>query len=124
MNDIGLALRDPGAMNDPGGYRAWGCENMKRWLDEDWRELGCTAIFVQNDMAAMGVLDALREAEIRVPEDLSVLSYDGTEVCEFSWPSLAAVEVPLERIATAGMELLLRITRGEVLDATTTVLPS
>ena len=116
-------LHDSKLAMTPAGYRTWGYESMRQWLAGDWHSLRCTALFVQNDMAALGVLDALREAEIRVPSDLSVLSFDGTEVCEYCWPSLAAVEVPLEKIAIAGMELLLRMIGGEKVEPAITMLP-
>lgn len=117
-------LHDPQLPVTAAGYRAWGYESMGLWLRNGWHEMGCTALFVQNDMAAVGVLDALREAGVSVPGELSVLSFDGTEVCEYCWPSLAAVEVPLEQIASTGMELLLRMIRGEVVAPTITMLPA
>lgn len=117
-------LRDPGPTVTPAGYRAWGYVCMNDWLREGWRELGCTALFVQNDEAAMGVLEALREADIAVPRDLSVISFDGTEVCEFCWPRLAAVQVPLEQIGATSVEMLLRMARGENVEPVITVLPA
>jgi len=42
-----------------------------------------TAIFAASDTQAMGVLQAARQLELRVPQDLSVIGYDDIEVAEY-----------------------------------------
>ena len=42
-----------------------------------------TAIFAASDTQAMGVLEAARDASLRVPEDLSVIGYDDIEIAEY-----------------------------------------
>lgn len=88
-------------------YTHWGREAMREWLQDGWRELGCTAILVQNDCAALGVIEALREAGVQVPEDVSVIGFDGTELCEYSTPRLTSVTVPLRQIGAEGAKILL-----------------
>ena len=106
------------------GYRDWGYNSMKRWLAEDWRRLNCSAIFVQNDVAAIGVLEAFREAGIVVPDEVSVISFDGTDVCDYCNPRLTAIEVPLRDIGMTATQLLIQqIVRRET-SAATTVLPT
>lgn len=90
---------------------AWeqiGYDDMRRWLDEDWNNLGCTAILVHNDETAIGVIAALQEAGLRVPEDVSVVGFDGTEIARYHRPRLTTVKVPLEEIGTRGFELLMQ----------------
>lgn len=89
-------------------YRVWSRRNLENWLREDWKESGCTALLAQNDSAAIGVVMALQEAGLSVPQDVSVIGFDGTELCNYIMPHLSAVEIPLRQIGAEGTELLLR----------------
>jgi DNA-binding LacI/PurR family transcriptional regulator len=95
---------------------------MSRWLQSDWAELGCTAILAQNDETAIGVIQALREAKIRVPEDVSVVGFDGVQG-EYSSLRLTTMEVPLKEIGKAAMSLLLREVNQEKIGAAHHVFP-
>jgi len=53
-----------------------------------------TAIFVANDMMAVGCYDALKERGLRVPEDISVVGYDDREIAQFMRPPLTTVVLP------------------------------
>lgn len=85
-----------------------GYNSMVRWLNEDWALGGCTAILAHNDDAAVGIMRAFRERGIRVPEDVSVVGFDGTEVCTQVTPMLTTVSVPLREVGARGLELLLK----------------
>ncbi len=85
-----------------------GRSKMRQWLDEDWAELGCTALLVQNDDAAIGVIETLQEAGYRVPEDVSVIGFDGAASAEHFRPQLSTVVVPLYEIGKAGATQLLK----------------
>jgi LacI family transcriptional regulator len=58
-----------------------------------------TAIFASSDLQAVGVLRAIHEAGLRVPEDIAVVAFDGTAETEYSWPPLTVVRQPLEDLA-------------------------
>ena len=58
-----------------------------------------TAILCVNDFMAIGVLRALREAHLRVPEDVSVVGFDNIGLAAFTQPALTTVHVPRTRIA-------------------------
>lgn len=64
------------------------------------------AVFVASDQMAMGVLAALYEAGIRVPEDIAVASFDGTAESAYLWPPLTTVQQPLDAIARAAIDAL------------------
>jgi DNA-binding LacI/PurR family transcriptional regulator len=106
------------------GYRQSGERTMAAWLKEDWAELGCTAILAHNDQAAIGVMRVLSEQGIAVPEDVSVLGFDGTELSELSSPALTTVKVPLQEIgATAVKALVAQMEKGAWPEVQKVVLP-
>lgn len=85
---------------------------MMEWLEGDWDELGCTALLAHNDHTALGVIEALREAGKRVPEDVSVVGFDDTEICRYTSPRLCSVQVPLGAIGEQAMQMLLEQLSG------------
>lgn len=66
-----------------------------------------TAIFAISDVIALGAIRALRDRGYRVPEDISVMGYDGIPIGEFSTPRLATVRQDTRLMATRGTEILL-----------------
>ena len=66
-----------------------------------------SAIFAGNDLSALGVLRAAREAGLRVPEDLSVVGFDDIPIAEWSTPSLTTVRQPLTEMAVMAVRTLL-----------------
>ena len=57
-----------------------------------------TAIFAVNDTIASGVYDALGDAGLRIPTDVSVVAYDDTPLAANLSPKLTTVHVPLEQL--------------------------
>jgi LacI family transcriptional regulator len=53
-----------------------------------------TAIFCQNDKMAMGCFDAIRDAGLKIPEDISVIGYDDDELSRHLRPQLTTVDLP------------------------------
>ena len=66
-----------------------------------------TAVFAMSDVVAMGVIRALKDLNKRVPEDVSVVGFDGIEMGEYFIPSLTTVVQPAEEIARKSVEALL-----------------
>jgi LacI family transcriptional regulator len=58
-----------------------------------------TAIFASSDLQAVGVLRAIHESGLTVPDDIAVLAFDGTAESEYTWPPLSVVRQPLEQLA-------------------------
>lgn len=92
----------------PARFRERSYDIMRKWLADDWKALGLTAILAQNDLCAIGIMDALKEAGIDVPGQVSVVGFDSTEICDLVSPRLTSVRIPLQEIAATGLELLLR----------------
>jgi LacI family transcriptional regulator len=65
-----------------------------------------TAVLTLSDAEAFGVLRYLRELNVRVPEDVSVMGFDGFEVAEFSQVSLSTIETPMHEIGKRTVEIL------------------
>jgi LacI family transcriptional regulator len=77
-----------------------------------------TAIMVANNKLLLGLLQAVREKGIAVPEQLSVIGFDDYVWNQYFSPSVTAVAQPTAEIGKRGFELLLRIinqTLGEEL---------
>ncbi|MFI5673416.1 LacI family DNA-binding transcriptional regulator [Streptomyces cellulosae] len=72
-----------------------------------------SAIFTANDLQALGVYQAAREAGLRIPADLSVVGFDDLPVAAWVEPPLTTVHQPLTEMAAAATELALTLGRGE-----------
>lgn len=55
-----------------------------------------TALFVSSDALALGALRALNEAQVRVPEELSLVGFNDITVAKYVSPALSTVKVPTE----------------------------
>lgn len=66
-----------------------------------------TAVFAMSDMVAMGVIRALKDINRRVPEDVSVVGFDGVEMGKYFIPSLSTIVQPQEEIARQSVDVLL-----------------
>lgn len=104
-------------------YRDWAHEQMRAWMKDGWHETGCTAILAQNDMTAIAVVQVLQKEGIKVPEQVSVMGFDGTELCNLITPHLSAVALPLTQIGAKAMDMLNRQIAGEPCQAETILLP-
>jgi DNA-binding LacI/PurR family transcriptional regulator len=87
-----------------------GCEAARSLLALPERP---TAIFAANDLQALGVYQAAREAGLRIPDDLSVVGFDDLPVVAWVDPPLTTVHQPLTEMAVAATELALTLGRGE-----------
>lgn len=66
-----------------------------------------TALFAVADVMAIGAIRALRDAGLRVPEDVSVMGYDGLPLGSYLIPQLSTVGQSASRMAKRAVELLL-----------------
>ena len=67
-----------------------------------------TAVFAVSDVMALGAIRALHDLGKRVPEDISVMGYDGVAIGQYSLPRLATVRQDTQLLAERGVEALLR----------------
>ena len=72
-----------------------------------------TAIFCMADVMAMGTIRALSDHGLRVPEDVSVVGFDGLPIGEYMVPRLATVRQSVEELARRSVELLVKNLEGD-----------
>jgi LacI family transcriptional regulator len=89
----------PGTFDRESGY-----QQTKALLD---RGIPFTAIFAITDVVAGGVLFALRDAGLRVPEDVSVIGYDDIPLAADLTPGLSTVHLPHEELGRTAIRLAL-----------------
>jgi LacI family transcriptional regulator len=76
-----------------------------------------TAIFAGSDETAAGVLESARTRGFRIPEDLSVVGFDDTQVASFLSPPLTTVRQPLREMGAVALRTALRLAANEKLDS-------
>jgi len=104
-------LRSLSGKNDFGPqFLDAGRSGMAEWISDKgpkgWKEIGCTALLCHNDDTAIGALQALSKAGFKVPDDVSVIGFDGTQVGEYSSPRLTSIEMPLQQMGETAIQIL------------------
>ncbi|MBN2897690.1 MAG: LacI family DNA-binding transcriptional regulator [Clostridia bacterium] len=87
------------------GYKA-----MQRLLD---KQLDMTAVFVSTDLMAVGAARAAMERGIKVPEELSIVGFDGIEFAEYFMPSISTVMQPVEEMGIMSVEILFDVLNND-----------
>lgn len=87
-------------LNAPEAY-----EGMRKFLANHPPEF--TAAFCSSDLVAIGAMKALREANLRIPQDISVVGFDDIAFTEFTDPPLTTIHVPREAIGAKALQGLL-----------------
>jgi len=73
-----------------------------------------TAVLASNDLMALGCMNALKAAGVRIPEEISIIGIDDILFAQFVEPSLTTVSIPLYELGKIGMESLLQLRANEV----------
>ncbi|MEV0348292.1 LacI family DNA-binding transcriptional regulator [Nonomuraea sp. NPDC050680] len=89
--------------------RQSGAVAMRQLLGDD---PGLDAVFVANDLMAVGALQSLRLAGRRVPDDVAVVGFDDIEAAKYTEPPLTTVRHPVPEQAAAMVRLLLGLFTG------------
>lgn len=72
-----------------------------------------TALLAQNDDMAVGAMTVAREAGLRIPEDLSVVGFDDSDISRLVMPKLTTVRQPVFDMAVSATDGLLKLLAGE-----------
>ncbi len=76
-----------------------------------------TAIFAASDEIAVGVMEAARTRGLRVPDDLSIVGFDDTQLARMSSPPLTTVRQPLSEMGGMAVRTALRLIAGASIDS-------
>jgi DNA-binding LacI/PurR family transcriptional regulator len=101
-----------------------GAEAMRSLLARGGRRLPFTALFCGNDTVAFGAMSALREAGLRVPEDVAVVGFDDVPLAAHAAPPLSTIRSPLLAMAEAAAHLLVDLVERRELAEVSTLLPT
>ena len=85
---------------------------------------GATAILACSDVQAVGAITYCRSAGLRVPEDVSVIGFDGTALAQHTYPALTVVQQPIEELGRVALERLIERMNSPDLPPTLDVLPT
>lgn len=80
-------------------------EAMKRLLK---KAEGITAVFAMSDVIAIGAIRAIIDGGRRVPEDISVMGFDGITMAEYYNPKLTTIQQQYSILAARSVEILLQ----------------
>jgi LacI family transcriptional regulator len=98
------ALQVPGDFTEFSGYEA-----VRRILEV---RPAPTAIFAANDAMAIGALSALRDAGVRVPEQMAVAGFDDIPIARYLRPPLTSVNVSIHQLGARAVSHLLSVVEG------------
>jgi LacI family transcriptional regulator len=99
------SLEVGGDFTEPSGYQ--GAQALLRLSPRP------SAVFVGNDVMAVGVLGALRDSGVRVPKDMAVIGFDDIAISRHLTPPLTTVHVDAYQMGERALHRLLRHDQGE-----------
>ncbi|NLI59838.1 MAG: LacI family transcriptional regulator [Clostridiales bacterium] len=105
LNEYGLELDERTQIYlEPtmeGAYR-----DMKSAMENDDIRIP-TALFADNDIIALGAMRALKEAGIKIPDDVSIIGFDDMPFCEITTPRLTTIKVFKEEMGSVAVKRLI-----------------
>ena len=120
LTEVGLPYEDELVLE--GDFeRPTGFEQSRRLLALD---VPPTAIFASNDDMAFGVIDAIKDAGLRVGSDISVVGFDDSPAASEVYPKLTTVRQPLAEMGKTAVELLVGMIEGKTTVSTRRELPT
>jgi len=103
LKDAGIALDDglvfPGEFSFASGMEAG--EKIMKMKNRP------TAVFAANDDMAVGVIVAAHKNNIKIPEDISIIGFDDSEMAERIWPALTTIRQPRVEYGERSTEILI-----------------
>ncbi|MGM0431128.1 MAG: LacI family DNA-binding transcriptional regulator [Spirochaetota bacterium] len=87
------------------------------------RGIDISSVFVMSDEMAIGAIQEIRETGLFIPEDISLLGFDGIELGNFTQPQLTTVGQPIEELGKQSAQLLLELISQGRLEGSDRVLP-
>lgn len=95
------------AMNSKSGY-----EKMKEFIVRNRDNLP-TALFIASDAIATGAIKAIKEEGLKIPEDLSIITFNNTSLSEFADPPLTSIEVHIRDNVKSAISCMKKLWNGD-----------
>jgi Transcriptional regulators len=81
--------------------------DMKKLLSEGAKIANC--YFADNDLIAAGAIHAFKDYGYRIPEDIAIIGFDNTSLCEIIEPTLTTINVPKETMGSLAVNRLVSL---------------
>ncbi len=75
-----------------------------------------TAIFVASDVVAIGALQAIKQANLKIPQEISTIGFDDIPMAKYFDPPLTTIRLPAYALGFGAGERLIRLIAGDSLD--------
>ncbi len=69
-------------------------------------------IFCMNDLVAIGAMKALKEGGLKIPQDVAIVGFDDTNLCDYVSPSLTSIRQPAEEMGKSAATMLIDVIEG------------
>ena len=105
------ALEDTGVIFDSNlakmfdASKLWGIQATKELLQLEPRP---TAIFAASNQILVGVMTVLTERKVKVPDDVSIISFDDSDWLSFWQPPITTVDIAVDEMGMLAVQLLMR----------------
>lgn len=103
IESFGLLQNDAWFVNGSNFFESSGYEAMNRIIQAGPLP---TAIFAASDLLAIGAMRALKEHQLRIPQDVAIIGCDDIEACQYTLPPLTTVRQNKEKIGHLAASLL------------------
>ena len=104
LEDYGVPF-EPGLLKVKEFSKEWGIEATREILASEPRP---TAIFAGSNRILMGTMTVLTQQNVRVPDDISVISFDDSEWLSFWQPPITTVDIAVDEMSALAVQLLMR----------------
>ena len=81
------------------------------------------ALFSVNNNITVACLEFLNEMNLRIPQDMAIVSFDDIDLFKFSYPAITAIAQPVEEIGKVAVSILLDEINGKSKEKTRVILP-
>lgn len=103
MEKLGLAVKDDYLISGEYYSRGEGYYAMKQLLD---LKEPPTAVFCASDTLAIGAIEAIQEHHLRVPEDISIIGFDGIDIAQMYKPKLNTIKQDTDQMGILAARLI------------------
>lgn len=123
LKEHNIAVEEGYIQDCGGGYKEEGFKCAQNLLQLSKRP---DAIFANNDMAALGAMQAIKEAGLKIPEDIAVIGFSNWHFSEVMEPKLSTVAQPGREMGRAATRLLIEElnSKEDVVEHKTEILPT